>query len=664
MIIGTAGHVDHGKTSLVRALTGVDTDRLKEEKARGMSIDLGFAYLAAPQGTEAGGVLGFVDVPGHERFVHNMLAGAAGIDFALLVVAADDGVMPQTREHLAILDLLGIATGLVALTKIDLVPPARRREVAAEIAELLAGTSLARAELVEVSTASGEGLEALRDRLFAAAATVRREHPDGRFRLAVDRCFTLPGAGTIVTGTVLSGSVAVGDRVIISPGGRVARVRSLHAQNRAAETGRVGERCALNLAGEGIDRRAVARGDVVFDPDLHAPTERIDALLRLLPSATKPLRQGLPARLHHAAAEIGVRLLPLGRDGIAPDGTGWVQLALDRPIAAAAGDRFIVRDAAARHTLGGGRFVDLRPPQRRRHAPERLAQLRALAQPDPAQALAGLVGGPPFYVELTGFARDRALDPKEIAALADRLGLVRFGAAEAVYALSAPRWTGLSRDLVKQLGVCHAEHPDMRGIARDRLRTALQPVLPQPVFAAALQALTRRGDIAVDGAWVRLAAHRPRLTEAQEALYTRLRPLIGGKERFRPPRVRDIAGRLAVPENVVRQVLKLAARQGRVDEVAPDHFFLPGTIAEIVAIAQAIVAVKSGGQFTAADLRDRLDNGRKVAIQILEFLDRHGVTVRRGDLRSIDPQRAELFGAAAGNPPAAATRRRAVAETA
>ena len=301
MIIGTAGHIDHGKTTLVRALTGVDTDRLKEEKARGISIDLGFAYLPAPDGS----VLGFVDVPGHEKFVHNMLAGATGIDFVLLVVAADDGVMPQTREHLAIVDLLGIERGVVALTKADLASRERRAAVTDEIRQTLATTGLAGADIVPVSTVSGEGIDGLRQRLFSEAHAQTQRSTQGRFRLAIDRCFTLSGTGTVVTGTVLSGAVAVGDHVIVSPSGLAARVRSIHAQDRPTERGVAGQRCALNLAGDGVSKDAITRGEMVLDPALHKPTDRIDATFKLLPGESKPVTQWTPARLQSFAAQIG-----------------------------------------------------------------------------------------------------------------------------------------------------------------------------------------------------------------------------------------------------------------------------------------------------------------------------------------------------------------------
>ena len=290
MIVGTAGHIDHGKTSLVRALSGVDTDRLKEEKTRGISIDLGFAYLP----TEDGHVIGFVDVPGHERFIHNMLAGATGIDFVLLVIAADDGVMPQSIEHLTIVDLLGINRGLVALTKCDLVDANRLIKVRNDIANALLPTALSDIEILPVSSTTSEGVDTLRQRLFDAAGTVSERAAKGRFRLAVDRSFTLKGTGTVVTGTVLSGTVSIGDHILISPSGKAARIRTIHALNRPAQSGKAGERCALNLAGNGISKDAIARGDVILDPELHAPTERIDALLRVLPSEPRPIGQWMP----------------------------------------------------------------------------------------------------------------------------------------------------------------------------------------------------------------------------------------------------------------------------------------------------------------------------------------------------------------------------------
>jgi selenocysteine-specific elongation factor len=639
MIIGTAGHIDHGKTALVRALTGIDTDRLKEEKARGITIDLGFAYLPAPDGA----VLGFVDVPGHEKFVHNMLAGAGGIDFVLLAVAADDGVMPQTREHLAIIDLLGVARGLVALTKVDLVPAERRAEVGVEIAQLLEGTNLVGADVVPVSSVSGEGIDTLRARLFAAAQAITRRATNGRFRLAVDRSFSLAGVGTVVTGTVLSGAVAVGDHVKISPLAIPARVRSIHAQNRPAERGQAGDRCALNLAGDGIAKDAIHRGALVLDPELHAPTDRIDATLRVLGAEPKPLRQWTPARLHHAAAEVGARIVLLSDRPIAPGEQARVQLILDRPIAAAFGDRFVLRDTSAQRTIGGGRLIDLRAPARKRRTPERVAQLDALALDDPGGALGALFACAPGYVDLSGFARDRALSADAVERLAKDLALVRLYLQRQVFALSAARWMQFKGGALDRLAAFHAANPDQPGIGLERLRLQLEPRLASPVFAAALQVLARAKEVALDGAWVRLPGHEMRLTPAEDSLWRALRVLLAGKERFRPPRVRDIAGLIGRSDADIRRLCRLLGRLGKVDEVAPDHFFLRDTVAEMVDVAADLAAKAPDGQFAAAQFRDRLDNGRKVAIQILEFLDRHGVTLRRGDLRRINKHRLDLF---------------------
>jgi selenocysteine-specific elongation factor len=639
VIIGTAGHIDHGKTSLVRALTGVDTDRLKEEKARGISIDLGFAYLPAPDG----GVLGFVDVPGHEKFVHNMLAGATGIDFVLLVIAADDSVMPQTVEHLAIVDLLGIARGIVALTKADLAGPERRAQLEPEIVNALAGTGLAGAEVMPVSVVTGEGIDDLRAHLFAAAQEIGARAAQGRFRLAVDRSFTLAGTGTVVTGTVLSGAVNVGDRVTVGPSGLSARVRSIHAHNRPTERGEAGERCALNLAGDGISKDAIARGDVVLDPDLHAPTERIDASLRVLASEGKPIAQWMPVRLHHAAAEVAARVVLLGETPMS--GTeALVQLVLDQPIAAASGDRYVLRDTTAQRTIGGGRFLDLRAPARKRRTPERLAQLEACAIDQPNAALAVLLERAPHFVDLAAFARDRALSAAEADSLAERGAVIRIPGT--TLGLSPAIWLRFKRSLISTLETFHAENPDLPGIGRERLRLQLQPRLPAQAFAAMLHGFARAHEVALDGAWVRLPGHEVRLTSPDETLWSRIRPLIDKAERFRPPRVRDIAGIVGAPETDVRRLLKLLSRMGKVDEVAHDHFFLRGTVAEMIAIASEIAITAPKGEFTAALLRDRLDNGRKVAIQILEFFDRHGVTLRRGDVRRINKHRLDLFGAA------------------
>jgi selenocysteine-specific elongation factor len=640
MIIGTAGHIDHGKTALVKALTGVDGDRLKEEKARGITIDLGFAFLPVAGNKP----LGFIDVPGHERFVHTMLAGASGIDLALLVVGADDGVMPQTLEHLAIIDLLGIRRGLVALTKIDIASPGRVADVAAQISRATVGTMLEGADILPVSALTGQGIDTLRMRLEAVAADIADRSAEARFRLAVDRVFTLAGVGVIVTGTVLSGWVHVGDRVLISPSGLSARVRSLHAQNKPADTGRAGDRCALNLAGDSVTKESIHRGDVVLDPELHAPTDRIDARLRLLPSETRPLRQWFPARLHHASAEVGAHIVLLGDEPIQPGATADVQLVLDRPIAAAVSDRYVIRDVSAQRTLGGGRLIDLRPPARKRRTPERRAQRAAHALADPLAALEALLATPPFAWDVAIFARDRALTVAQTERISGSLGFVLLETETSRIAIALDRWQAFISTLVEQLAAYHAENPDLQGIGREKLRLTMQPRLPAAEFVAALQKIAAGSQIVLDGSFVRLATHTVRLAPKDEAAWSIIAPLLGGEARFRPPRVRDIATATSYPERDVRRLLKLAGRLGWADEVAHDHFFLRSTVQEMVTIVADVAARAEDGVFTAAQFRDRVENGRKVAIQILDFFDRHGITLNRDDLRRVNKHRLDLFG--------------------
>lgn len=639
MIVGTAGHIDHGKTELVKALTGVDADRLAEEKARGITLDLGFAYAdlgASASAGPAGRITGFVDVPGHEKLVRTMLAGAGAIDFVLLVVAADDGVMPQTREHVAILDLLGLDCGVVAMTKADLAAPQRRSEVEAQIRALLSGTALAAARVIPVSTVTGEGIDELRLTLAYAETALPPRAAEGPFRLAADRSFTLAGVGTVVTGTMLSGRVAVGDWVVISPLGLPARVRGIHAQDCKVAAGFAGQRCALNLAGDHVTKEAIKRGDVILPPGLHAPSDRIDAVLRLLPSERRPVSAWFPARLHSHAVEVGARIVPLAGD-LRQGGTGYVQLVLERPIAAAVGDRFVLRDTSASRSVGGGHFIDLRAPPRKRGTPQRLAWLDAACSTQPALALARMTAISP--VDLPAFLRDRALDPAEGPQLCAQAGVETVG----VHAFSPACLATLRESLTATLARFHETSPDLAGLGREKLRLALQPRLTKEAFLALLHGESGAHRIVLDGAFVRLPGHEVRMSEGDETLWHRIHPQLLGEHRFRPPRVRDFAGEFDIDEREVRRVLRLAQRLGRVDLIATDHFFDRSVVREMAAIVRDVAATGSNGWFVAAAFRDRVNNGRKVAIEILDFFDGLGLTLRKGDLRRINPHRADLF---------------------
>lgn len=627
MIVGTAGHIDHGKTALVKALTGVDADRLKEEKARGITIDLGYAYSDLGSGHQ----LGFVDVPGHERFVHNMLAGATGIDAALLVVSAVEGIKPQTVEHLQIVDLLGLDRGIVALTKADLADDDQILERMAEVETLLSTTSLAGAEIVPVSAITGQGVDELKAKLLALGESGKGA--TGFARLAVDRCFVLVGAGVVVTGTVHAGEIKVGDHLLLTPSGLEARVRSLHAQNRPAEVGRAGERCALNLTGARLSKEAIRRGDWVVGPELHAPTDRIDVRLSLLASEGQPLKHWSPVHVHLGSAHVMGRVALLEGDRLAPADSSLAQLVLEEKIGALTGDRVILRDPSATRTIAGARVIDPFGPPRNRRAERRLAELAALAEPD-GEALEGLLRLATGHLDLARFGRSRNLRPAEVEELlqaADGVALAGFG-------FLATTLTEAKQDILDTLKAFHESKPDAPGLQAERLRVALKRRWPAPVFQVLLDQEIRAKTVVVDAAYLRLPGHSLKLGARDEALWQKMSGEMV-RDRFKPPRVRDFAQAYDVPEPDVRRILQRLAKIGRVVELAQDHYFLRPTVAEMIGIAHAF-----GRDFTAADFRDKLDNGRKVAIQILEFFDRQGITVRRGDYRRTAPQKLERYG--------------------
>ncbi len=638
MIVGTAGHIDHGKTSLIRKLTGIDTDRLKEEKARGISIDLGFAYWPRPGGS----IVGFVDVPGHEALVHNMLAGATGIDFVILVVAANDGVMPQTREHLAIMDLLGLERGIVALTKCDLAENNRLAAVTRDVETLLEDTSLKGAGIIPVSAVTGAGLDELTARIDAALSDSVARPREGRFRLAVDRSFTLAGHGPAVTGTVLSGAVRVGDHVKVSPAGLDARVRSIHAQNQPVERGEAGQRCALVLSGPRIGKEALHRGDMVLDAVLDAPAARIDAKLRVLPSERKPVGQWFPVKVHHAAAEVPGRIVVLSEEPIKPGDARLVQLVLDRPLAAAAGDRFVLRDTSSGRTIGGGSFIDLRAPERRRRTPERLAMLEALAEKDPVAALTRILDRQNGWIDLGAFLRDRAIGEEAVAAIVSKLGVVSLPLRGCDVVMLDRRWEEFRSAVLESLGTYHAANPDLPGMGFEQLRKAINRPLPAPLFAAALKKLAESGDAALDRMWVRRPDHQVKFSAEEDRILAAILQYLNA-EPYRPPRVRDIARSMAIAEDALRRLLRMSSRRGEVEEMAHDHFFTRSAAEGMARAAIELAEQSPNSSFTAAEFRDRLGNGRKVAIQILEFFDRHGFTIRRQDLRRINAGRIGFF---------------------
>jgi selenocysteine-specific elongation factor len=621
MIIGTAGHIDHGKTTLVRALTGVDTDRLKEEKARGISIELGYAY--APQGD--GDVLGFIDVPGHERFVHKMVAGACGIDFALLLVAADDGVMPQTREHLAILELLGISRGAVALSKADRVDSKRLQEVQAEVTATLASTALAAAPIFPLNATRPDdpGTASLRRYLRDIAARFPPRRDERLFRLAVDRVFTLAGHGTVVTGTVFSGHVRTNDTVAVMPRGTLVRVRSIHTQNRAADSGGAGQRCALNLAG--VKKSLLSRGDWLAEPRVFAPTTRIDVRLHLLPDSGLHLKSWSPLHVHLGTAHGVAHVALLGSTGVSAGESKRIQLVFDTPICASPGDRFIVRDAQATHTVGGGVVLDPFAPSRRRRSVERQRYLDALERLIAGEGVAPLLQQAPYGVKMSDLVRLTGRPPEHVSLPP---GALTIASTHEPFVLLPAHWETLRERAVASLRAFHAQVPDELGPDIGRLRRIALPDSSDALWRALIDALVRERIVLWSAPWLHLPEHAIMLSEEDQALARKLQPLIAAG-RFDPPWVRDLAASAHEPEVRVREVLRKQITQNTVYQVVRDLFYDRECIGELAAVVTTIA--QEHGAVNAARYRDAVGLGRKRAIQILEFFDRVGFTRRVQD---------------------------------
>lgn len=632
MIIGTAGHIDHGKTTLVRALTGVETDRLKEEKARGISIELGYAYVPLPNGD----VMGIIDVPGHERFVHTMAAGAVGIDHALLVVAADDGVMPQTLEHLEILQLLGVKKGTVALTKVDRVLPERIEEVKLEIAAILAVTSLHDSPIFETAASQpgDPGVQRLREYLEVQAQLMPARAQDGLFRLAVDRVFTLPGQGTVVTGTVFNGQVRVGDVLRHSGTGKEVRVRSIHAQNQAAEQGVAGQRCALNLAG--VAKEEVIRGDWIADARVLHATTRIDIRLHLLAEAA-PMQQWTPVHVHIGTQRCTAHVALLQDGAIEPGTEVTAQLVLDESVFALPGDRLILRNAQASRTIAGGMVLDPYAPARKRRSAERQAYLQAMEALITSGSPAALVTQAGHGVSLSQLQRltGRALEALDLPhtqriAQTDGDALL----------IGTARWEQLQQQVMETISRFHEKYPDEPGINAARLRRMAWPGLVHSqhdkLWRALIEQLLVQKQLASSGAWLHLPSHSVQFSPNEQALAEQLLPKLQAG-RFDPPWVRDLAHDTGTPEETVRQLLRKLSRQGALTQVVKDLFYTAANMEELARIIKELASTTPNGEVVARTFRDATGLGRKRAIQIIECFDRLGYTRRVRDAHVLRP---------------------------
>ncbi|MEG5704759.1 selenocysteine-specific translation elongation factor [Enterobacter hormaechei] len=601
MIIATAGHVDHGKTTLLQAITGVNADRLPEEKKRGMTIDLGYAYWPQPDGR----VLGFIDVPGHEKFLSNMLAGVGGIDHALLVVACDDGVMAQTREHLAILQLTGNPQLTVALTKADRVDEARIDEVRQEVLAALSEYSFKDVALFVTVATEGRGIDALRNHLQQIPSREQASHH--RFRLAIDRAFTVKGAGLVVTGTALSGEVNVGDTLWLTGVNKPMRVRGLHAQNQPVEQAHAGQRIALNIAGD-AEKDQLNRGDWLLADAPPEPSERIIVSLQ----THTPLTQWQPLHIHHAASHITGRVSLLEND--------LAELVFDSPLWLADNDRLVLRDISARETLAGARVVMLDPPRRGKRKPEYLQWLAALAQTrDDKSALdIHLERG---AVDMAAFAWARQLSGEGLRLLTQEPGFIQAG-NNLLNAPVAARW---QRKVLSTLATYHEQHQDEPGPGRERLRRMALPMEDDALVLLLIENMRESGVIASHHGWLHLPEHKAGFTAEQDAVWQKVAALFGDE----PWWVRDLARETNTDEQLMRQVLRHAAQQGMIVAIVKDRYYRND---RIVAFANLIRELdQARGSTCAADFRDRLNVGRKLAIQILEYFNRIGFTRRRGN---------------------------------
>ena len=612
-VIGTAGHVDHGKSTLIHALTSIDPDRLREEKERGMTIDLGFAWLRLPSGEE----IGIVDVPGHERFIKNMLAGVGGIDLALLVIAADEGVMPQTREHLDILDLLRVTRGIAVITKSDLVEPDFLELVREEVAETLSSTTLSGAPVVAVSSQTGDGLQELIELLDSQLQETPQRPDRGRPRLPIDRAFAISGFGTVVTGTLIDGSISVGSELEIVPGRRHVRVRGLQSHKQAETAAERGSRTAVNLTGVDVDE--VSRGQVLTTRGWLKTTGAADGHIRMAANAPGPLRHNMQVTVHWLAAESLARVRLLNSDRLHSGDSGWCQIVLETPLPLIKGDSFILRSNVG--TLGGGEIIETDARRHKRNDPNLLARLEALSAPDPSEVILRTLDatGPLTVAEL---ARRSALSEHDardhVAQLEDESRIVGVGEGANRLLYSQGGWNTLTSAAADQLAAYHKSFPLRRGASREDLRSRLRA---QPENFPEILVLMQTENVLVDeGATVRLPDHSPALNASQRADANAFVTLLREKSN-NPP-----TGQSIDPE-----LLGFLTDSGEVVPIGD------GIVYDAVAYEnitqQVLDYIQNNGKITVAETRDLLNSSRKYVLPLLQSMDARRLTRRIGDDR-------------------------------
>ncbi len=620
-VIGTAGHVDHGKSTLINRLTGINPDRLKAEQDREMTIELGFAWFKLPNGED----VGVVDVPGHRDFIENMLAGVGGIDAALFVVAADEGVMPQTREHLAILDLLQIPAGVVALTKTDLVSdPEWLDMVETELRDTLDDTVLADAPIVRVSAKTGAGL----DDLVQALQEVLIQHPHrpdlGRPRLPVDRVFTLPGFGTIVTGTLTDGHLSVGDTIEVLPSGIQGRIRGLQTHKQAEEKAQPGSRTAVNITGVSVDQ--VRRGDVVVLPGTYQPTRMIDVWVTLLKDVDAPLKHNTRVKFFLGSAEVIARVRLLGVQELQPGQEGFLQLVLQEPVVTLRQDRFILRRPSPAATIGGGQVIDPHPSRRhKRFNTERLDELERLMTGTPEEVLLQTaqkmgMASRERLIEISGLEPDPANEA--VNALLEQGALSEIG--EKHWLIPIDQLEHLSDQILQTLDSYHRDKPLAPGMPREQLKS--KTALTADQLDSLLKRLSDRGSLATSNAQVRLADHTVTFTPEQKSRVDELLKAFADQP-YTPPSVKQSL------EMVGEELLNALISTGQLVQLNEEVLFTPEVLEEM---STAVISlIKQNGSINLSELRDRFDTSRKYAVGVLEHLDNTGVTIRKGDSRQL-----------------------------
>jgi len=632
LVLGTAGHIDHGKSSLIKALTGTDPDRLKEEQDRGITIELGFARLELPSGRS----MGVVDVPGHEKFVRQMVAGATGVDVVLLVVAADDGVMPQTREHLAIVDLLGVERGVVALTKADLADADWLSLVRSDVEQLLVGTSIEHAPIVAVSSKTGAGLPELLSALDGVAVDAPSKHAELPMRLPVDRVFTIAGAGTVVTGTMWSGSATKDDPVEVYPGGVEARVRGVQVHGQAVERAHAGQRVAMNVAG--VEREQISRGDTIAAPGTLTVTDRFDARFTYLglPGDDRPFESGARVHVHHGTREVLGRVLLMDAPTLAPGERGLAQVRLEEPLSPRYDDRFIVRSYSPVYTIGGGVVLDALPPRRTVLKPHERELLDALLAHDLSSASVGLLASRGLPMTSAQVAAALGVPRPRVADELNKASLERVKVGTETAFVVPEALDGLVGQIESELLAFHESDAKATGIATAALRDRVDRRLTPKAFDAVLDVAIERGVAVAEKGRVRHPKAAVSALEAEADAANRLLPLLASQG-LSPASVSELAAAVAVDPGIARKVLGALAARGDIVRVSSDLHFSAGSMADAKVALVSFLETRPGGA-TAAELRDALGVSRKYAIPLLEYFDAHGVTRREGDLRVLRGQ--------------------------